>query len=74
MITIDGKPCDAPKDTKAPIHVEEGHDAIRLWTLRLGPGMVNIFHREIELIFVMLGIAAIFGAAIGQYPQELYLP
>jgi hypothetical protein len=44
-----------------------------VWTLRLGPGMVNIFHREIELIFVMLGIAAIFGAAIGQYPQELYL-
>jgi hypothetical protein len=28
--------------------------------------MINILQREIELIFVMLGIAAIFGAAIGQ--------
>jgi hypothetical protein len=29
--------------------------------------MINIFHRKIELIFVMLGIAAIFGAAISQH-------
>ena len=35
--------------------------------------MVDIFHREIELAFVMLGIAAIFRAAIGQHTQELYL-
>jgi hypothetical protein len=73
MIAIDGKTLRAPKDTKAPIHVEEGHDAIRLWAPRLGPGMVDILHREIELIFVVLGIAAIFRAAIGQYSQELYL-
>src|SRR3984893_4741185 len=52
--------------------VEALSDAIRLWTLRLGPGMVNIFHREIELVFVMLGITAIFGAAISQNTGELH--
>ena len=41
-------------------------DSVRLWVLRLGPGMIDILQCEIELIFVMLGIAAIFGAAIGQ--------
>src|ERR1700730_5263128 len=49
------------------------NDAIRLWTLRLGPGMVDILHREIEFIFVMLGIAAIFRAAVGQNTAEPYL-
>jgi hypothetical protein len=34
--------------------------------------MIDIFHREIELVFVMLGIAAIFGAAIGQNTGELH--
>jgi hypothetical protein len=34
--------------------------------------MIDIFHREIKLIFVMLGIAAIFGAAIGQNTGELH--
>ena len=43
--------------------VQALNDAIRLWILRLGPGMVDILHREIELVFMMLGIAAIFGAA-----------
>ena len=52
--------------------MEAVSDAIRLWALRLGPGMVNIFHREIELVFVMLGITAIFGAAIGQNTGELH--
>ena len=42
-------------------------DAIRLRALRLGPRMIDILHRKIELLFVMLGIAAIFGATIGQH-------
>src|ERR1700730_12164083 len=34
--------------------------------------MIDIFHREIKLIFVMLGIAAILGAAISQNTGELH--
>src|SRR6202043_1457281 len=60
------------ENSSSPILWEALSDAIRLWTLRLGPGMVNIFHREIELVFVMLGITAIFGAAIGQNTGELH--
>jgi hypothetical protein len=41
-------------------------DSVRLWALRLGPGMIDTLQCELELIFVMLGITAIFGAAIGQ--------
>ncbi len=47
-------------------------DFIRLWALRLGPGMIDILQCEIELIFVS-GIAAIFGTAIGQNTRELHL-
>ena len=35
--------------------------------------MVDIFERQIELVFVMLGVAAIFRAAIGQHAAEPYL-
>ncbi len=52
--------------------VEALRDAIRLRALRLGPEMVNIFHREIELVFVMPGITAISGAATGQNTGELH--
>src|SRR3984893_1445364 len=48
-------------------------NAIRLWALRLGPRMVNVFHREIKLVVVMLGIAAIFRAAVGQHTAEPHL-
>jgi hypothetical protein len=29
--------------------------------------MINVFHGKIELIFMMLGIAAIFSSPIGQH-------
>src|ERR1700730_4011992 len=35
--------------------------------------MVNVFHREIKLVVVMLGIAAIFRAAVGQHTAEPHL-
>lgn len=38
--------------------VEALTDTIRLWALRLGSRMIDVFHGKIELIFVMLGIAA----------------
>src|SRR5664279_17252 len=41
-------------------------DTIRLRAPCLGSGMINVFHRKIELVFMMLGIAAIFSSPIGQ--------
>jgi hypothetical protein len=35
--------------------------------------MVDILERQIELVFVMLRIAAIFRPAIRQHPAELHL-
>ena len=32
--------------------------------------MIHIFDGEIEFVFVMLGIAAILRAAVGQHPIE----
>ena len=42
------------------------NDAIGLRALGLGAAMVDILDGEMELIFVMLGIAAIFRAPIGK--------
>jgi len=47
--------------------VETLTDTIRLRALRLGSRMINVFHGKIELIFMMLGIAAIFSSPIGQH-------
>ncbi len=32
--------------------------------------VIDVLHREIELIFVMLALAAIFGAAVGENAQQ----
>jgi len=47
--------------------VEALTDTIRLRALGLGSGMINVFYGKIELVFVMLGIATIFGSPIGQH-------
>ena len=44
--------------------VEPLDDAIRLWALGLGARMVDVLERQVELIFVVLGVATIFRAAI----------
>ena len=41
-------------------------NTIGLRVLGLRAGVVDILHREIELIFVVLALTAIFGPAIGQ--------
>jgi len=48
--------------------VEALDNSIRLRALGLGARMVNILDRQIELVFVVLRIAAIFRAPIGQNP------
>jgi hypothetical protein len=40
-------------------------DAVRLWMLDLRLCMIDIFDRQVKLIFVMLSRAAILRAAIG---------
>jgi len=53
--------------------VEPLDDAVGLRALGLGAGMIHVLDREVELVFVMFGIAAIFGAPIRQHAQELHL-
>lgn len=38
--------------------------------LGLGAGVIDVLDGEIELVVVMLGIAAILGAPIGQHPAH----
>src|SRR5436190_610607 len=45
--------------------VESLNNAIGLRALGLGAGMIDVLERQIEFVFVMLGIAAILGAAVG---------
>ena len=47
--------------------VEALSDAVRLRALRLGPVMIDVLDRKIKLVVVMLWIATIFRAAIGQH-------
>jgi hypothetical protein len=48
-------------------------NAIRLRAFGFCSGVVDILHGEIEFILVMLGAAAIFGAAVGQHSAQLNL-
>src|SRR5579863_7690930 len=54
--------------------VEALDDAIRLWALGLGAGVVDVLERQVELVFVVFRVAAIFRAAIGQHAGQLDLP
>src|SRR5512132_1548558 len=50
--------------------VEALADPIRLRALGLGPTVVDILDRQVELVLVPLGVAAVFAAAVGQHPAE----
>src|SRR5262249_10048503 len=39
----------------------------------LGARVIDVLDREIELVFVPFGIAAVLAAAVGQHPQQLNL-
>ena len=45
-------------------------DSVGLRTLGLGAGVINVLNSEIELVVVMLGIAAVLGAAVRQHPAQ----
>jgi hypothetical protein len=50
--------------------VEPFTDAVGLRRLSSRSAVINVFHRQIELIFVMLTLAAVLGSAIGQNAQQ----
>ena len=45
-------------------------DSVGLRALGLGPRMIDVLDGEIELVVVMLGVAAILGATIRQHPAQ----
>jgi hypothetical protein len=45
-------------------------DAVGLWALHLGAGVIDVLYRQVELVLVALGSAAVFAAAVGQNPVE----
>jgi hypothetical protein len=53
--------------------VEPFTDAVGLRALGLGARVIDVLDREIELVLVPFGIAAILAAAVGQHAQQLNL-
>src|SRR6185437_4912063 len=51
--------------------VEALTDAVRLRAVRLGARVIDVLHREVELVFVALRVAAVLAAAIGKHAQQL---
>ena len=39
-------------------------DAVGLWALGLGARVIDVLDRQVEFVFVPLGIAAVFAAAV----------
>ena len=50
--------------------VEAFADAVGLGATGLGSGMIDIFHGQVELVFVVFPGPAVFRAPIGQHPQQ----
>lgn len=48
-------------------------DTIGLRALRFGFGMIDVTHSQIQLIVMLLGLAAVFGAAIGEDSQQAHI-
>jgi hypothetical protein len=51
--------------------MESLNDTVRLRALGFRPRVINVLDVEIELVFVALGIAAVFGASVGQDAEQL---
>src|SRR3954468_18342273 len=52
--------------------VEALADAVGLRTFGLGAGVIDVLDRQVELVFVSLGVAAVFAAAVGQHARECH--
>ena len=53
--------------------VEALDDSIRLRVLGLGTGVIHVLNGQVQLVLVMLGVAAILRAAVRQHAGELHL-
>jgi len=51
--------------------VQPFDDSVGLRRFGLGSGMVDVFQGQIQLVFVMLGVAAVFRAAVRQHTYAL---
>ena len=61
--------CDAIELVKHGL-VESLDDAVGLWTLGLGAGVVDVLDREIELVFVTVVGPAEFGSPVGEHALQ----
>lgn len=50
--------------------VQSLDDPVGLRRLGLRASVIDVFHGQIQLVFVMLGVAAVFSAAIRQHAQQ----
>lgn len=75
-VEIDLQFIDCPVDflsERNPIELIEYGSVEALAGLRalgLGARVIDVLDREVQLVFVMLGVAAILGTAIGQHPAQ----
>ena len=52
--------------------VEALDDAVGLRALGLRARVIDVLHRQVELVLVPLGVAAVLGPPVGQHPAELH--
>ena len=45
-------------------------DAVGLWTLRFGFSVIDVTHSQIQLIVMLFGLTAVFGASIGKDSKQ----
>src|SRR5262249_30167655 len=53
--------------------VEAFANAVGLWAFGLGARVIDVLDREIELILMALGVAAVLATAVGQQAQQLHV-
>ena len=45
-------------------------DAVGLWSLHFGLGVIDVVQRQVQLVVMPLGLTAVFGATISQNAQH----
>ncbi len=71
------KPPISLQDLRRSLYVKaKAEPSWRFWGLRrLGAcaGVVDVLHRQIELVLVRFPVAAVFGAPIGEHAQQRHI-
>ena len=50
--------------------VETLTDAVSLWVIGLGPGVLDVIDRQVELIIMAFWFTAVLGTAVGQDSEQ----